>query len=184
MGKIQMGTVISGTLRNEDLLNAFIDELNWLHFSNGGYQPEIWSDAKVIQSKYNTTNECEEPDFEARESIDESLVSENFDGLMDAIHEYRLPYTYFGTLDGDGADFGWWIDFDSMNDSLNESESKSITQQFRTNGTLSDEEHWIQECNCPVCISRIGKHGYIVHVNDHGNTTLKDNNRKEIWAVV
>jgi hypothetical protein len=187
MRKIQIGTVISGTLRNEDLLNAFIDELEWLdasgHPDSPDQLPEIYHDAKVIQSKYNTTDECEEPDIEVIESIDESLVSEIVNELMDAINEYRLPYTYFGTHYGDGADFGWWIDFDTMNDISNESESESITQQFRTNGTLSDEEHWIQECSCQEddCI---GKHGLIVHVNDHGNVTLMDNNRKDVWSVV
>ena len=176
---VQLGTVIEGTLRNEDLLNAFTGEIEYLM---AGYldesifkrliatQAELYNDAKEIIYQYETETD-----------VDESIASEIVNELIDAINEYRLPYTYFGTLEGDGADFGWWVDFDNLNESVRESES--ITQDLRSNGRLSDEESWIQECDCQEndCI---GKHGFIVHVNDHGNVTLLDHNRKDVWAAV
>ena len=166
---VQIGTVIAGTLKNEDLLNAFTGEIEYLM---AGYLDQsiaqTYYDAKEFLHKYETDTD-----------IDEDMASEIVNELIEAINEYRLPYTYFGTLEGDGADFGWWIDFDNMNESINE----SITKDLRATGTLNDEESWIQECSCQEndCI---GKHGFIVHVNDHGNVTLMDHNRKDAWAVV
>ena len=168
---VQLGTVIEGTLRNEDLLNAFTGEIEYLM---SGYLDEsiatLYYDAKEIMYQYETETD-----------VDESIASEIVNELIDAINEYRLPYTYFGTNYGDGAHFGWWIDFDNLNESVRESES--ITQDLRSSDRLSDEESWIQECDCQEndCI---GKHGFIVHVNDHGNVTLLDHNRKDVWAVV
>jgi len=168
---IQLGTVIAGTLRSEDLLGAFTGEIEYL---SAGYLDTS------IATTYHEAIEMLGL-YETGAEIDESIASEIVNELQDAINEYRLPYTYFGTLWGDGADFGWWLDFDNLNESVRESES--ITQDLRSTGGLSDEESWIQECDCqePDCI---GKHGFIVHVNDHGNVTLLDHNRKDVWAVV
>ena len=123
---VQLGTVIEGTLRNDDLLNAFTGEIEYLM---SGYLDEsiatLYYDAKEIMYQYETETD-----------VDESIASEIVNELIDAINEYRLPYTYFGTNYGDGADFGWWIDFDNLNESVRESES--ITQDLRSSDRLSD----------------------------------------------
>ena len=169
--QIQLGTVIEGTLKNEDLLEAFSYELDAIRTNSKGqtYHYKLVFDA---QNRWYRDDGSDEREDEIPDLINE---------LIDAINEYRLPYTYFGTLEGDGADFGWWIDFDNLNESVRESES--ITQDLRSSDRLSDEESWIQECDCQEndCI---GKHGFIVHVNDHGNVTILDHNRKDVWAVV
>ena len=166
--QIQLGTVIECTLKNEDLLEAFSYELNDIRTDSKTHYKLVFD----AQNRWYRDDGSDEREDEIPELINE---------LIDAINEYRLPYTYFGTLEGDGADFGWWIDFDNLNESVHESES--ITKELRTTGTLSDEESWIQECNCQEddCI---GKHGFIVNVNDHGNVTLLDHNHKDVWAVV
>ena len=164
--QIQLGTVIEGTLKNEDLLEAFSYELNDIRTDSKTHYKLVFD----AQNRWYRDDGSDEREDEIPDLINE---------LIDAINEYSLPYTYFGTLEGDGADFGWWIDFDNMNESINE----SITKDLRATGTLNDEESWIQECSCQEndCI---GKHGFIVHVNDHGNVTLMDHNRKDAWAVV
>ena len=166
--QIQLGTVIECTLKNEDLLEAFSYELDAIRTNSKSHYKLVFD----AQNRWYRDDGSDEREDDMPELINE---------LIDAINEYRLPYTYFGTLEGDGADFGWWIDFDNLNESVHESES--ITKELRTTGTLSDEESWIQECNCQEndCI---GKHGFIVNVNDHGNVTLLDHNHKDVWAVV
>jgi len=168
--QIQLGTVIEGTLKNEDLLEAFSYELDAIRTNSKSHYKLVFD----AQNRWYRDDGSDEREEEIPDLINE---------LIDAINEYRLPYTYFGTLEGDGADFGWWIDFESISEILIGSGSESITKELRTTGTLSDEESWIQECNCQEddCI---GKHGFIVHVNDHGNVTLLDHNRKDVWAVV
>jgi len=165
---VQLGTVIEGTLRNDDLLDAFSGELDTIRTDSRAHYNLVFD----AQNRWHRDDGSDD-----REDDIPDLINE----LIDAINEYRLPYTYFGTNDGDGADFGWWIDFDSLTESVRESES--ITQDLRSSDRLSDEEFWIQECDCQEndCI---GKHGFIVHVNDHGNVTLLDHNRKDVWAVV
>jgi len=165
---IQLGTVSEGTLRNEDLLEAFSGELDAIRTDSRAHYNLVFD----AQNRWYRDDGSDD-----REDDIPDLINE----LIDAINEYRLPYTYFGTNDGDGADFGWWIDFDSLTESVRESES--ITQDLRSSDRLSDEESWIQECDCQEndCI---GKHGFIVHVNDHGNVTILDHNRKDVWAVV
>ena len=36
------------------------------------------------------------------------LMSEIVSELMDALNSYAPPNMYFGSIEGDGADFGWW----------------------------------------------------------------------------
>lgn len=95
---IQAGTVIAGTLRNEDLLNAFTGEVEYLM---AGYldQPiaQTYYDAKEFLFQYETKTE-----------VDECIASELVNELIDALNTYAPEGLYFGTLEGDGADFGWW----------------------------------------------------------------------------
>tara|TARA_R110002020_G_scaffold387703_2_gene598471 strand:+ start:107 stop:628 length:522 start_codon:yes stop_codon:yes gene_type:complete len=169
---VQLGTVIEGTLLNDDLLEAFSGELDAIRTDSRAHYTLALDALNRWYRNDGTDNE-----YGSNEDDIPDLINE----LIDAINEYRLPYTYFGTNYGDGANFGWWIDFDNLNESVRESES--ITQDLRSSDRLSDEESWIQECDCQEndCI---GKHGFIVHVNDHGNVTLLDHNRKDVWAVV
>ena len=95
---IESGTIISGTLRNEDLLNAFIGEIEYLM---AGYLDKSierqYCDATELLNQYETESE-----------IDESIASEIVNELIDALNQYAPFGMYFGTLEGDGADFGWW----------------------------------------------------------------------------
>ena len=96
---IQVGTVIAGTLRTEDLLNAFTSEVEYLM---AGYLDQSiakpYYDAKEILYKYETDVT----------EVDESEALELVNELQDALNEYAPDGMYFGTLEGDGADFGWW----------------------------------------------------------------------------
>jgi len=86
MVKATIGTISHGTLRPEDLLRAFADELEYLD-ADGKY-------AELIA--------------EARAGDD--VVAE----LEDALNEFAPPYCYFGAHPSDGADFGFWPDMDAI----------------------------------------------------------------------
>lgn len=110
--QIEAGTVIAGTLRDEDLLEVFASELETVcrlrqkHLrlrTPLGIAYDDWS--RVIAHKKLI--------FDARALTDESvedidMASEIVNELMDALSEYAPEGMYFGTLEGDGADFGWW----------------------------------------------------------------------------
>jgi len=154
--KINIGTVIHGTLRNEDLLQAFSDEL--ARIDETRFQEVIKHDAHLFAESANlTTDEIVE---ELGEHVDDVI-----NDLMDALNEYAPPHTYFGTIEGDGSDFGFWPDGEPF--------ELCDTTDTITPTRLANEVEWIDN-DC----------GVIVNINDHGNVTVYDLNRHEIWSAV
>jgi hypothetical protein len=90
--KVTIGPISEGTLRPEDLIPTFAGELR----ARGG------------ENFVNTTL------LYAEDYDPESFPSENVDWLLneleDALNETAPLGTYFGTSEGDGACFGFWID--------------------------------------------------------------------------
>ena len=140
--KVNIGTLIHGTLRSEDLLPAFSAELS--HLSDG---------------QHPLITEIEQFDWyseDIRLDIDDSqqeIASDLVNDLMDALNEYAPAHVYFGTLEGDGSDFGFWPDADSF-----ESCDRHVME---TPGPLHGDAEWF-DLDC----------GVIVQVNDHGNITV------------
>ena len=139
--KINIGTVIHGTLRNEDLLPAFTQELTYL------------SDAQhpLIEEINNFKWYSEDIRLDIDDSQQE-YASDLVNDLMDALNEYAPPHTYFGTIEGDGSDFGFWPDGGSFNETC---DVRVINQ-----GKNGDSQFVDNDCNV------------FVDVNDHGNITV------------
>lgn len=138
-----IGTVSSGTVRTEDLLEAFSDELERLARANraAGKYRQLIKDARTVDAN-----------SEAGDELTQSL--------MDALGEFAPPYFYFGTTEGDGSDFGFWLGDLSEFDGLRVCDTSEIPR---------------------------GHTGEVLHINDHGNATLYACTRgrcREVWAVV
>jgi hypothetical protein len=141
---IQIGTLIHGTLRNEDLLQAFSDELARIDLAR--FEEVIKHDAHLFAESANLTID----------GIVEGLgqhVDDVINDLMDALNEYAPAHAYFGTLEGDASDFGFWPDTDSF-----EGCEKHVME---TPSPLHGDSEWY-DLDC----------GVIVQVNDHGNVTV------------
>ena len=103
---IEEGTIIHGTLRTDDLLEAFTSELERI-------APELA--LSIVDSyrdpyDYLAHNEDDTLDrfYEAPQDIREEadyLVNEV---LPDALNNHAPNGLYFGTHPGDGSDFGFW----------------------------------------------------------------------------
>lgn len=144
--KVNIGTLIHGTLRSEDLIPAFTSELAYL---SDGQHPLL-----------TEINQFDWASEDIRLNIGDSqqeIASDLVNDLMDALNEYAPAHTYFGTLDGDGSDFGFWPD----------------GEPFELCDTKKTREGWIDN-DCKV----------IVEINDHGNVTVMDMNRNELWSAV
>ena len=133
MTEFQLGSISTGTLRTEDLLPAFVSALEAL---GGAIDTGDWNDPE--QATW---------DMEA---------------LTDALQTLCPPFVYFGTLEGDGSDFGFWPDMDSLGEAM---------QRMGMARGESDEE-------------RLEEDGIIVQVSDHGNVTVMDMERNVLWSVV
>jgi hypothetical protein len=154
MAKVQIGSVSTGTLRTEDLLEAFAAELDRLRNTSQVHYRLVFDS----QNRYYLDDGRDEREEEAAELVNE---------LIDALQEYAPPFVYFGTLEGDGADFGFWVDRDAIEEALREAKYDDDDDDGYT--YLEDYGLWL-------------------HVNDHGNVTLLTNvdgaPREVIWAVV
>ena len=86
---IEEGTVIRATLRNQDLLPAFLQELKRIGGEIPQEVPRAW------------------PDEDAEYWISEQAVWDGND-LIIALNDLAPEGWYFGPHPGDGSDFGFW----------------------------------------------------------------------------
>jgi phosphopentomutase len=91
---------------------------------------------------------------------DSEEVQFDMDDLIEALNNNLPPFVYFGTLEGDGSDFGFWPDMDSLNEAMQYGDV-----------TFHDDERILDE------------HDVIIQVSDHGNVTLMNMERDVIWAL-
>ena len=89
MAQFQLGSISTGTLKIDDLLEATATTLN------------------NLGSTVTTDTHTWEYD-------DEMLLSI----YMEALNELCPPFVYFGTHPGDGADFGFWPDMNRLDEEL------------------------------------------------------------------
>ena len=93
---VQIGTISHGTLRTQDLIPAFYAELKRLDPARAAdwarktlLTPDNWEDSKSA-------------------IWDTSYTAEDLDALYDLLNECAPDGVYFGAIEGDGSDFGFW----------------------------------------------------------------------------
>lgn len=91
MAIVQIGSISHGTLRSEDLIIAFAYELERLDGDS-----ELIAKARALVKDEN--GHYTEPEY----------ASEMVNELSDALQGFAPEGCYFGTLEGDGSDFGFW----------------------------------------------------------------------------
>jgi len=91
MKTASIGSISSGTMREEDLIPCFISELEYLEHPQAKEHRDVWEELDQ-NDKETYVDECA------------SLLEE----LFEALDECAPDFCYFGTHYGDGADFGFW----------------------------------------------------------------------------
>ena len=155
MGQFQLGSISHGTLRTQDLLPVFLETFMAL----GGNVPadlECGSYIEYLNWPNPETTACDEDD----KFWDSEDAMWDMEALTDGLNNLCPPFVYFGTLEGDGSDFGFWPDRDAI---------EEIMPLDRNVGEGDDE---------------ITIDGVIIQVSDHGNVTVMDIDRNVIWSVV
>lgn len=152
------GDVSTGTLRSEDLLDTFSSELEYQlkrqprRFKRAAYRKLI----REARAELRKIEAC--PEDGATEDTAE-IVNE----LQDALCDFAPPYAYFGTHEGDGASFGFYLSSYALEDfdGLRVEDTSEVPRDYR---------------------------GEVLHVNDHGNVTLylamSRGKLREVWGVV
>jgi hypothetical protein len=158
MRKIQLGSVSTGTLRTEDLLDAVVGETEHLFGPLMVNPPTLplncWGEmSETLRKAYNAAVAITDYDSEdAGYALDE---------LIDALDEYAPPHMRFGAHEDDGANFGWWTtDFEGCH---------TVPINFGNHG-----ENTFVDTECQLHVT----------VSDHGNTTVRQLGGDIIWDCV
>jgi len=153
---VTIGTVIHGTLRDEDLLPAFTAELERL--DTGEYAGVI-AEANAIIAKGMRWGGHGEPVADWNDDDREQVGYLINESLIDALQTFCPPHVYFGSIEGDGADFGFWT--------TDPRDTCDVVDIMGGNGAYVDTE----------C-------GLYVQVSDHGNISVYELAGAEIWSAV
>jgi len=100
-GYMDKGTLISGTLRTEDLIECFKDYLDSL----GRRYASEWNAIVDVMNETGYTDAT----GEINEAwYDTDAACEVLEMLFDALDSAASDGYYFGAHPGDGSDFGYW----------------------------------------------------------------------------
>jgi hypothetical protein len=97
--KATIGSISHGTLRSEDLISAFADELEHLEGNVTSLVEEANAATALLSFNW---------------ALDDDQMSELVQSLQEALEAHAPAYCYFGTHVGDGSDFGFWPDMESI----------------------------------------------------------------------
>ena len=118
------GSVSHGTMRTEDLLESFSDELEY----QMKRQPKRFP-RKALRSLVRAAQRAlSNPDPDMLD-CDSDTVNE----LIDALNEFAPPYAYFGANDGDGSDYGYRLSSDMPYsfDGLKVDDTSEVPRDYR-----------------------------------------------------
>ena len=111
---------------------------------------------------------------------------EDLQVLIDVLQDQCPLFVYFGAHPGDGADFGFWADFDSLEEEMRY-QGEPVPCDCNSTSVITPA-HWYGENPDCAQMDETQKHltesNVIVQVNDHGNVTVMDMDRNELWSCV
>lgn len=165
----RIGIISEGTHKPEDLLKAFAEALDTMYDFDEDNLDEIAETYRLIGRAEAYADFCDQVATDAGPPFAEvnQRAQEIIDELTTAIDQLTPEGLYFGTLAGDGACFGVFIDWDYLEAEIHDGRIRKID--------AADERP--DPCECPV----------VLEVNDHGNTSLyvfDEGAWQELWSAV
>ena len=117
-----IGTVSCATMRREDLIPAFVSELQYIRDHHKGLRREHRAELTATAKRMERDGY-----YESEES------AWDLEWLFDTLDSYAMPYFYFGAHMGDGADYGFWLheDFEREFEGLKVSDLAEIPANYR-----------------------------------------------------
>lgn len=148
---LAIGEYNNGTLRPIDLLDTLAYELSKVKLT------------RQERSKVNRALSLVKKYDEYTDDSYDIKYAELYDELTYIADNHTAPYTYYGSIEGDGACIGVWIDRECINAAIYDDELISVDDTPK------------------------GYNGLAIDINDHGNATLykySNGRRREVWAIV
>jgi hypothetical protein len=160
----QLGTVSHATMRPQDLIPAFIAKIEELK----GHIPGDLECGTHLE--YTNL-----PNYDQLAVIDDDddywesdAASYDLESLFETLNELAPKFVAFGSHEGDGSDYGFWVQVDAIAEAYEAADPDTLneTQDFIAREyTLADESV------------------IVLHFVDD-DITLMDLDRKEIWSTV
>ena len=100
--KPTLGSVISGTMRPEDLMPALFETLLLFDPDRAEAWAEYWREIDHVMCA------CEGDTDDMFRGFDPEKISYALNELFDELDEISPKGCYFGAHPGDGSDYGWW----------------------------------------------------------------------------
>ena len=154
-----LGSVSTGTLEPADLLETFTRELGRLvALSNRlpEYEPLLTETRAILAAMEGAPDDC---------GYQGDAQDGPLEDVINALGEFAPPYAYFGPYCGDGADFGFWPDWEA----IEEAEHDGTLAKIADPSNLDDITRGQLDA---------------LYVNDHGNATLYQREPSGRWRVV
>jgi hypothetical protein len=104
-----VGSISHGTMKTEDLISRFCDEI--------AYQDGAPSSLTLACLWWQDETPAEEDEEDHQERGD-FLVER----LVDDLNRRAPAYCYFGAHEGDGADYGYWLSSEALEEAIEQSE--------------------------------------------------------------
>ncbi len=145
---LTIGSWSSGSMRTEDWADAALAMAQSIDLENGETR-----DLATYTERADESSHYHAHDFLDGDSDD---AAEALNTLIDTLSDHAPIYCYVGSAEGDGADFGVWIDHDALTDAL----TFGVTFDEGANGARS---------------VFVAGDNVIIDVSDHGNI--------EVYAV-
>ncbi len=151
----QFGSISHGTLREQDLIPAFLDELARL---NPKRAKEIkWEYADLLTA------------LDADEGFDEESAGYLLNEVLhESLDECCMPFQYFGAHAGDGSDFGFWFDSNAFETAESDGELVKVSE-------LPSRPE-LRKLSADVY--------YVAVISDHGNIELYTRTGRHIYGIV
>lgn len=106
---VTLGSISHGTLRPEDLIPQFVMVAEGM-----GLQGKAVDAAKHLILAELMSHLDGTPRHDN--------ISEVLNDLMDALNDAAPPFTRFGAHEGDGSDFGFWVDHERLDEAISSGE--------------------------------------------------------------
>jgi hypothetical protein len=162
MHRVTLGTISHGTMRPEDLIPTFADELE--RIARG--------DAQQMKACAPLIAEARAIDWNAQQGMNDDPCCEVLADLEDALNGFAPDYCYFGAHPGDGADFGFWL-------------SEDWEQQARDDGVLFVDDLSEVPDDYQGMVAYVNDHGNAtLYAYDGTNHAIGKHAPREVWSVV
>ena len=155
-----LGSISHGTMRPADLIPIFASTLSSLMQNDApGAMATDW------RTSFNQL--IADADALAETGYEFEDANEIVTELFDALDCYAPPFCYFGSLEGDGADYGFWVG--DIEDAVQFGEAIKVNAG--------------DDCSSEYCTDV----DYVFSITDHGNVTCFERHNKdwiEVWSIV